>query len=202
MSSSKSLIPYHLVVLLVTLLGILGVSGTRIRYERVHNPLPRVLSMFTEVPAGYVRVVDITDGDTIVVENEGKEYTVRFLGVDTPEVKDPRKSVQCFGFQASNFTRSQLQAKAVRLESDPMEENIDAFGRLLRYIYLPDGSLFNLQMVEEGYAFAYEKYPTQKTQELKQAEDRARASNKGLWGGCSVTIKNKGKSKSTQNVDE
>lgn len=190
--------PSHYVVIVTILLSILYVSGSRIRFEKMPSALPRVLSLFTEVPEGFVKVVDTIDGDTITVLIDGKEQTVRLLGVDTPETKDPRRGVQCFGHAASEFTRSLLQGKAVRLLADPFETDRDDYGRLLRYVYLEDGSLVNETLVEQGYAFAYEKYPTVRTESLKLLEAKAKEQQRGLWGGCQVTIKNNGKQKSTQ----
>lgn len=195
-------IPLHLFLLFFTLIGILTLSGTRIRTEKLHDPRPRILSLVTQVPDGFVKVVDTIDGDTIKVLVDGKEETVRLLGVDTPETKDPRRGVQCFGHAASEFTKSLLMGQAVRLMTDPMEQNRDAFGRLLRYIYLQDGTMINEKLVAEGYAFAYEKFPTSRTERLKLLEQRARSRNLGLWGECNVTIKNAGKLKSTNSIVE
>ncbi len=193
-------IPFHFLLLFLLLNGILYLSGSRIRTEMIHDPRPRILAAFTQVPDGFVKVIDTVDGDTITVLVEGKEETVRLLGVDTPETKDPRRSVQCYGRAASNFTKTLLMGKAVRLLSDPLEQNRDAFNRLLRYVYLPDGTCLNETLVERGFAFAYEKYPTIKTEKLKLLEKLARDHRLGLWGECSVTIKNNGQQKSTQDV--
>src|SRR5439155_22708035 len=100
-------------------------SGSRIHTEMIHDPRPRVLSFFTTVPDGFVKVVDTVYGDTIKVWIYGKQETVRFLGIDTPETKDPRKGVQCFGRAASAFTKSYVMGKAVHLVSDPLEQDKD-----------------------------------------------------------------------------
>ena len=52
------------------------------------------------------RVERVIDGDTIQVRFEGKSYTVRLIGVDTPETKHPTKAVQYFGREASAFTKA------------------------------------------------------------------------------------------------
>jgi micrococcal nuclease len=90
----------------------------------------------------------------------------------------------------------------VKLVTDPQETDRDKYDRLLRYIYLEDGTMINERLVYEGYAFAYEAYPTGRTKILKAMEDDARKNNRGLWGGCQATIKNNGKSKSTQSVKD
>ena len=59
------------------------------------------------------RVERVIDGDTIHVRVEGKRYTVRLIGVDTPETKHPTKPVQYFGREASAFTKA-----ACRVQQD------------------------------------------------------------------------------------
>ncbi len=195
-------VPLHLLLLFFVLTGILYLSGSRIRTEKIPDPRPRILALVTQVPDGFVKVLDTVDGDTIKVLVDGEEETVRLLGVDTPETKDPRRGVQCFGHAASEFTKSLLMGQAVKLVTDPQEQNRDSFGRLLRYIYLEDGTMVNEKLVAEGYAFAYEKYPTGRTERLKVLEQRARSRQLGLWGECNVTIKSGGKQKSTNSVVE
>ena len=64
-----------------------------------------------------------------------------------------------------------------------MTENKDEYGRLLRYIFLEDGTNFGKIMIEEGYAFeyTYENKPYQYQDEFKVAENDAREMKKGLW---------------------
>ncbi len=200
MKTSK--IPYHLFILFITLVGILYLSGSRIRAEMIHDPRPRILAAFTKVPPGFVKVLDDVDGDTIKVEIKGKEETVRFLGIDTPETKDPRKGVQCFGHDASAFTKSMIMGQAVRLVRDPQEGDRDMYNRLLRYVYLPNGSNLNALLVVNGYAFSYERFPTSQSERLNLLEKDARDHKRGLWESCLVTIKNDGKQKSTQAIEE
>jgi len=57
----------------------------------------------------------VIDGDTIVLDGQER---VRLIGVDTPETKDPRKPVQYFGKEASEFTKRMVKGKKVRLEYD------------------------------------------------------------------------------------
>src|SRR5687768_7330504 len=87
--------------------------------------------------AGYYNVSQFDDGDTIIVDMNGTPEKVRFIGVDTPETKDPRKPVQCFGKAASAFTKNLIGNNPVKLEADPTNTNRDRYNRLLRYVYLP-----------------------------------------------------------------
>ena len=59
-------------------------------------------AQFEPIDATVERVID---GDTIRVRVQGKEYTVRLIGVDTPETVHPTKAVQHFGAEASAYTK-------------------------------------------------------------------------------------------------
>jgi micrococcal nuclease len=127
-------------------------------------------------------VVRAVDGDTLVVRIEGREERVRLLGVDTPETKHPRKPVEYFGKEASAFTRRMAEGKRVQLEADPSNTNRDRYGRLLRYVFLPDGTLLNAAIIEQGYGHAYTRFPFQRMEEFRALERSARENDRGLWG--------------------
>lgn len=136
---------------------------------------------------GLMPVIHVNDGDTIIVRMPGgQEETVRLLGVDTPETKDPRKPVQCFGEAASRHTKERLAGQSVRLEPDPTNTDRDKYHRLLRYVYLPDGTLYNAELIRDGYAFAYTIFPLIKSEEFRSLERAAREQNRGLWAGCDI----------------
>lgn len=121
-------------------------------------------------------VTRVVDGDTIEIDGGTK---VRLIGIDTPETVDPNRPVGCYGKEASDFTKSQLVGKQVRLEKDVSET--DKYGRLLRYVWIGD-SLFNKKLVEEGYAQVSTYPPDVKYQEIfLTAQTNARNGNKGLW---------------------
>ncbi len=130
-------------------------------------------------------VVRAVDGDTVEARLDGAAdaVKVRLLGVNTPESVDPRRPVECFGKEASRWTKERLEGKRVRLEPDPEADEHDKYGRILRRVVLPDGSLFNLLLVQEGYAQAYTSFPMNAgfKRDLKMAEQAARTAGKGLW---------------------
>jgi len=136
---------------------------------------------------GLYKVAKFDDGDTIVVDMNGTDETVRFIGVDTPETHDPRKVVQCFGQAAAAFTKQLIGNSLIRLEADPLNTNRDRYGRLLRYIYLPDGTLVNAEIIKQGYGFAYLSFPVTKADEFRAYEKKAREANRGLWSSCQPT---------------
>ena len=135
------------------------------------------------VPKGFYRVVRVSDGDTIKVAVGDKTETVRFIGVDTPESVDPRRPVQCFGKAASAKTKEMLLNKDVRLESDLLVGDRDKYKRWLRYIYLPDGTLYNKWLISAGYGheYTYKNGPYHFQDQFKQAERDAREHSRGLW---------------------
>ncbi len=133
-----------------------------------------------------VFVERVVDGDTIQVSINNTKETVRLIGIDTPETADPRKPVQCFGREASDFTKSLLAGKTVFLEDDPTQGNRDKYQRLLRYVLLADGTNVNKFIIEQGYAHEYTYHIPYKYQsEFRQAEKDARENNRGLWSACS-----------------
>jgi micrococcal nuclease len=116
------------------------------------------------------------------VREDGRVKTVRVLGIDTPETKDPRKPVQCFGLQASLRAHQLLDRQTVRLEGDPTQDTVDKYGRTLAYVWLPDGRLFQQVMLSEGFAHEYTySVPYLRQAQFKAAQADARANRRGLW---------------------
>ena len=136
---------------------------------------------------GLYGVARFVDGDTIVVDMNGKNETVRMIGVDTPETHKPNTPVQCYGPAAAAYTKNLIGTQKVRLEADPTNQNRDRYGRLLRYIYLPDNRLVEAELIRNGYGFAYTLFPFTKKDDFVHLEDQAKAADKGLWGNCTVT---------------
>lgn len=147
---------------------------------------PRALQKIAASQPGLWHVNRAVDGDTIDVQQGSDKATVRLIGVDTPETHDPRKPVQCFGQAAAAHTRSLVEGNDVRLAPDPQDQDRDKYGRLLRYVYLPDGTLVNAELIRDGYGFAYVVFPFEKLDEFRQLESHARQANRGLWAGCNV----------------
>ena len=135
------------------------------------------------------KVTKVVDGDTITVDVRGKKETVRLLGIDTPETVDPRKPIQCFGKAASDKMKSFVSGQSVVLVDDSTQGNRDKYGRLLRYVYLPNSvkTFVNGEMVKQGYAFSYRQYPTKFLDKFNAWEAYARQHNLGLWGSCPLT---------------
>ncbi len=138
---------------------------------------------------GLYAVTKVIDGDTITINLDGKSETIRMIGIDTPETVDPRKTVQCFGKEASDKAKELLTGKKIRIEKDPSQGERDKYGRLLAYVSREDGLFFNKYMVEQGYAHEYTYNAPYKYQaEFKVAQATAEAQKKGLWapGVCAA----------------
>lgn len=126
-----------------------------------------------------VKVIRVIDGDTIEIEGGVK---VRYIGVDTPEVVDPRTVPQCYGAEASVENRALVEGKSVKLEKDISET--DKYGRLLRYVFT--GDIFvNEHLVRQGFAYSSSYPPDIKYQnQFTEAQKEASTNNRGLWNAC------------------
>ncbi len=88
--------------------------------------------------------------------------------------------MQCFGKESLNRAKELLSGKKVWLEFDPANR-IDKYGRTLAYVYREDGYFYNKEMIREGYAHSYTKYPHPKMEEFNLAQQEARNAKRGLW---------------------
>lgn len=126
----------------------------------------------------------VVDGDTawFQVEEDGVllSHKVRFLLMDTPETVHPLKEVEEGGKRASDFVTSFLTGKQVYLEYD--SQRTDRYGRQLCHIWLEEGLLFNLFLVEMGMAEVMVYRPNIKYLEyFTSAQQRAKAAGLGIW---------------------
>ncbi len=180
-------------VIILVFFTLMAVGGKMLPQTQVPTVLvsldaPLEAESSNSTPDGLSPVIRVIDGDTIIVEIEGVQEKVRLIGVETPEVVDTRKTVQCFGKEASEFTKNLLADARAHLESDMSQGDRDRYGRLLRYVFLADGTLLNKAIIAEGYGHEYTyRTPYRYQTEFKNAERSARESQKGLWvvGACS-----------------
>ena len=119
----------------------------------------------------------VVDGDTIELENGSR---VRYIGMNTPETVNPNAPLECFGREASKYNKQLVEGKWVRLERDVSDR--DRYGRLLRFVYLEDGTFVNEALVRNGYAYV-STFPPDIAQEslFRQAEVEAKSNKRGLW---------------------
>jgi micrococcal nuclease len=156
-------------------------SREKEKTERVHRDTALVKKVF--------------DGDTFEAEINGRTEKIRLLGIDTPERFDSekfdrdmertakdKKTVQKLGELSYQHTLRLIGGKKVLLEADPQGDNKDKYNRLLRYVWLDDGTLVNLKIIQEGYANAYRRFNLTRQKEFIEAENKAMQNKKGLWG--------------------
>ena len=130
---------------------------------------------------GPYEVVKVVDGDTIKLMIDGEKRNVRLIGIDTPESVHPDASKNVpEGKLASEHTKELVGENQLYLiyGTEPQ----DRYGRPLCYVYLPDGTMLNEQILRDGYADVmivgknneYKEYFT-------QIRDEARDEQRGLW---------------------
>ena len=127
-------------------------------------------------------VFRVIDGDTIEVSVGGRIQKVRLIGVDTPETVHPNTPVEAFGKEASEFTKRLVAGKPIVLRDELSGQDRDKYGRLLRYVYLEDGTFVNAEFIKQGYGHAYTRFPFKFLEEFRQLERQAREAGRGLWG--------------------
>ena len=128
------------------------------------------------------RVVRIVDGDTARMLITGREESVRYIGIDTPESAIPGERPECFGKQAARLNERLVEGEQVRLVFG--RERRDHYGRLLAYVYRGE-ILVNAQIVRRGYARTLAIAPnTEFADRFARLEQAAANAGLGLWGAC------------------
>ncbi len=137
---------------------------------------------YRATPAGTrARVVAVVDGDTIRVEIDGDPFRVRYIGIDAPETGESGSPREWMSAEATETNRRLVEGRSVYLQKDVSET--DRYGRLLRYVYLEDGTFVNAELVRLGHATAA-TFPPDVNQQphLQEMERQAREARRGLWG--------------------
>src|SRR5262245_38686080 len=142
------------------------------------------------------RIVGVTDGDTIKVRlRSGARKIVRLIGIDTPESRKPGVPVECGAKQATaQMTRLAFRRRggrkvghSVRLTTDPTQDQVDSFGRLLAYVNRrSDGRDLGRSMIRAGWAmvYVYDSEPFQRIDAYRSAQAQAMSGNRGVWAAC------------------
>ncbi|MBI3947356.1 MAG: thermonuclease family protein [Armatimonadetes bacterium] len=132
-------------------------------------------------------VTSVIDGNTIKLNSR---ETVHLIGVDCPETVQPNTPVQFWGPQATDYIVQTALNRRVRLEFDkqlrdrygrPIEGPRDAYGRLLAYVCLPNGTLLNRAIIEQGHGWAHTDFSFRHRDEFVAAEESARKDRRGMW---------------------
>jgi micrococcal nuclease len=139
-------------------------------------------------------VLKVVDGDTLKIEHQGRIENLRLIGIDTPESRvnkkaqkdaarqhEDLKKILLLGQEATRYVKLLVKPRdAIRVEFD--RQIRDKYGRLLGYVYLPNGKMLNEEIVKAGYASLL-TYPPNVKYEHKflRAYREARENNRGLW---------------------
>ncbi len=153
--------------------GISGMKGGKRLHPEDFMDTPRP----DYKPDDYGRVVDVYDGDTVLLK-DGRR--IRYLGMDTPETAKPWDPVaDPYADEAKEYNYKRVMGKKVGLIYGP--ERKDHYGRTLAYIIV-DGSCVNAELVRRGLArlFVAGRYMKFKNWFLK-AEAEAKKNHLGLW---------------------
>lgn len=135
-----------------------------------------------EIPFETFKVVHVSDGDTIDVEKDNIRYTVRLLGIDTPELHKPDYPIECFANEAKLFLEKLILYKQVKLVKDV--EDTDRYDRKLRYVFINEKNI-NKILVENGFSYLFSNPKNVLYyKELNSALKYAMNSKKGLWKYC------------------
>lgn len=158
----------------------------------VYEEHRKVVEAAAEVPllkdqkAPAYKVLEVVDGDTIVIDKNGKT-SVRLLAMDTPEKSKTRYGyVEYFGEEAWRHAQKLVEASDYQVRVTYDKTKKDKYDRDLAYVWLKDGRMLNALLVADGYAYSYTSSPKPEYVDTMLALMRkARAGGKGLWGHCS-----------------
>jgi micrococcal nuclease len=127
-------------------------------------------------------VVEVVDGDTVHVSIAGREESVRYIGIDTPESAIPGERPECFGKDAAHLNRRLVAGERVTLEFGA--ERRDRYDRLLAYVYLGE-RLVNAEIVRRGFARTLAIAPnTDFADRFDRLEQAAANAGRGMWSAC------------------
>lgn len=122
------------------------------------------------------KVITVYDGDTIKVSSGDR---IRYIGIDTPELySDPPEA---YAQESAQENQQLLSDEPVCLLKDALGTDQDKYGRLLRYVYLPDGTLVNQRLVEKGWAEVLTTFPFEKVQDFETSQKAAQDEQLGIW---------------------
>lgn len=131
------------------------------------------------------KVTYVIDGDTFDVEfDDGETVRVRPILVDAPEICHASSDAECepepFGEEAHAYTKDLLEGQTVYLEQDVSTR--DPYDRMLFYVYLEDGQMFQELILAEGLAEVAVFEPDVKYQShLERVEQEAKDQGINMW---------------------
>lgn len=151
-----------------------GMIRNAIGRHAVNVTLPEI-----QIPNRY-EVVEIPDGDSIVIKYYGKYESIQLRNVVTTVRGKP-------GFtEAQSELRSLIGDSRVQLEFEHGEIERDFFSRFIPHVYV-DGLHLNHEMIRLGHS-AYEAEPddSRYRDEFIAAEEEAHTAKRGIWADAAI----------------
>jgi len=127
-------------------------------------------------PASAEKIIYVIDGDTVILDNHDR---VRLIGINSPEITSKYHRGEYYGKEAKLYLKKRIEGKEVVLK--PGTEPFDKYERRLAYIYLPDGTFINEELVRLGYAETFRKFPFPYKEKFLALENEAREKHIGMW---------------------
>lgn len=173
-------------LVIVALVVTLGVRGVVNGFAVDGDVLDRPDAAAGDVERISAVVAYVLDGDTVQVRTrDGREVRVRLLGVAADEIPHPGKPGECYGQPATRHLEQLLPAGTwVRLVSDPTQDDVDAYGRLLRYVHASGRDVGAAQIRSGAAAARDSSTPVARYATYADLEREARDRSAGMWSAC------------------
>jgi micrococcal nuclease len=143
-----------------------------------------------------LKIAKFVDGDGIILEEiqSKKQFEVRFLGIDAPElnycdkIKKDEKELQTpaallikLGYLSLKFLMEKVSLNETCELIQEQNNLSDKYGRSLGYLILNDGQVLNEIMIKEGYAKPYNEVFCEMLPLYQEWNLEAKNSQKGLY---------------------
>ena len=137
------------------------------------------LTLVTNISADIIGEAEVTDGDTIVIN----DIRIRFTGSDAPESYFFGKTQTCLDgkgreWECGNAATQKLKELINNQTVRCTDEGQDRYGRTLGICYVGDMDL-QAEMVKSGMAVAYLRYSGR----YEKEQNYAKKVKAGMWAG-------------------
>jgi micrococcal nuclease len=174
------------IVALVVIVGVRGIVGGFAFGGNMLDASPRPHSAAADSEHTPGVVAYVLDGDTVQVTiGDGRDVRVRVLGISAPEIPHPGKPGECYGNPSTRHLKQLLPAGThVTLVSDPSQDDVDTYGRWLRYVQASGRDIGAAQIRAGAAAARDSSTPVSRHSNYAQLEDQARGRPAGMWSTC------------------
>ena len=175
------------VIILILLVGLIYLYNAK-QTEMTEVPKPAAPGQGDFPDLETVMVDHFVDGDTVTVHGASGNWTIRFIGCDTPETIKPNAPVQPYGPEASQHTKQRILSFGGKVTLAADGDRFDRFGRRLAMVYLGQGDIRDLVLLNEELIYLglaeYEpqyNYSREKKERFRAAQEDARQNRRGIW---------------------